>query len=184
MKIYAYAARHAPIEVKNYSFASKSSVQGGKFVVSVPSRKPKGSRYTIRFANVPVTDNPRKNILWTAVNTSDCSCSCEYKRYFISYRHEQERVFCPHEIAAYIAIASKLKSEGNLVPAYSMPFPVFSERVVLFWNKLKTQVLARDSRNRMLNKAERALLIGDYIKHIGIDNALDCRGKKLVDFLW
>ncbi len=184
MKLYAYSALNAPIEVEGYYAASNASVSGGKFLTSVPSRHPKSMRYHIRFANVPVVDNPRKNILWTAITTADCGCNCNYKRSFISYRHEQERLLCSHEIAAYIAIASKLKAEGNMVPSYAIPFPLFSEQVVLFWNKLLRQVIVADGDKRPLNKAERALLVGDYIKHIGVDNSLNSGGKKLIDFAW
>ena len=72
-----------------------------------------------------------------------------------------------------------------MIPSQSVPFPIFSEEAVEFWNKMRNHVVAnKGKKRRPLNAAERSLLLGEYIKSHGVKEALYHGKKKAVEFDW
>ena len=183
MKLYAYSVNNAPITVEGLYKASKAVAESGAdFVVSVPSEEMKEDRHNVRFSNVPFYDNYQKRRLWTDIGAA---CDCDFSRWWITSRYTKEKLFCQHAVAAYYAVAAKSFNDGYVIPSQSVPFPIFSEEAVEFWNKMRNHVVANKGMQRKpLNAAERSLLLGEYIKSHGVKEALYHGGKKAVEFSW
>lgn len=182
MKLYAYSVNNAPIKVEGLYRMPKIAESGAEFVVSVPSEEMKEDRHNVRFSNIPLYDNYQKKRLWTDIGAV---CDCDFSRWWITSRYHKERLFCQHAVAAYFAVAADAFKKGYSTPSQSVPFPMFSEEAVEFWNKMRKQVVANKGQQRKpLNSAERSLLLGEYIKSHGVNEALYHGGKKAVDFSW
>ncbi len=157
MKLYAYSVNNAPITVERLYRMPKIADFGAEFVVSVPSEEMKEDRHNVRFSNVPLHDNYQKKRLWTDIGAV---CDCDFSRWWITSRYPKERLFCQHAVAAYFAVAADAFKKGYVTPSQSVPFPMFSEEAVEFWNKMRRNVIANKGQQRKpLNAAERSLLL-------------------------
>lgn len=201
MKLYAYSVNNAPITVEGpYRQPKDIADKGAEFVVSVPPEEMHGHRHNVRFSNVPLYDNYQQKRLWTDIGAA---CDCDFSRWWITSRYTKEKLFCQHAVAAYFAVAFESFKKGYATPSQSVPFPIFSEEAADFWNKMRKHVVAnkgnqiksfehseerprleRSVRRMPLNSAERSLLLGEYIKSRGVNEALYHGGKKAVDFRW
>ncbi|MDI6737023.1 MAG: hypothetical protein QME12_00720 [Nanoarchaeota archaeon] len=183
MKIYAYSVNNAPIKIEGpYRAPRAIAYIGADFVVSVPSEEIKEDRHTVRFSNVPLYDNYQQKRLWTDIGAV---CDCDFSKWWITSRYHKERLFCQHAVAAYFAVASESHKKGYITPSQSVPFPIFSEEAVEFWNKMRNNVVANKGKHKTpLNSAERSLLLGEYIKSHGVKGAMYHGGKKAADFGW
>lgn len=184
MRLYAYACANAPIDIR-WKSASKAAVGefGADFIVSVPSEEEKTGRHTVRFRNFPLYDADSKKKLWTDLGAS---CDCDYTTWWVTSRYIRERVYCHHIIAAYYSIAAESLRKGFGTPKWAVPFPIFSEEVVQFWKKMRTQVIkTRGGKRYALNAPERSLLLGDDTAMRGTANALHHKGdRKIAEYDW
>lgn len=186
MKLYAYAVNNARIDVQGpYRQPKDIAEKGAVFVASVPSEEMKEKRHRVRFTNVPLYDNYQQKRLWTDIGAV---CDCEFTRWWITSRYEKERLFCQHAVAAYYAVATECNRHGWAAPSQSVPFPLFSEAAVEFWNKMREHAVANKGTEKPLrkplNSAERSLLLGEYIKKNSVGTALYHGGKKAAEFDW
>lgn len=112
--IYGNAKGDEKIEVKSYSDTSEALSQGAKFVVSVPSvSKEERQRYEITLNNIPIRIKSKSDdaqfSVWFNI---DCVHDCKEQTWMFHYgrpiyakkkRVGREKVFCAHEVAAYLA---------------------------------------------------------------------------------
>lgn len=175
-KLYAYSRLFEPVKI-SHVFETKGKAElGANFYAAVPSTEKKGG-YKFYLHDVPYNEHPDMHHLWTAIKGT---CGCDYKQHYLNnFRHtlrngkaskRVENLFCMHEIAAYIAVASDCMKRENRLPSLMMPFPIPSEELVSYWNKLKRNVAIKRKRCReALNNAERSILLGDFIRAFGYD---------------
>ncbi len=185
VKIYGYSTRFAEIEIAEDKEFAKTKEMGSNIVVGVPSRTEKKPRREFTMQHIPMVDNHNKYLLWSVV---EGNCFCEDKRYETSLKpktpgHHPVN-YCPHEVAAYIAIAARQRRKGNNVTAEVMPFPKVSPRLANFWKKLTTRVMIEPDRKRVLNKAERNILLADFVKEYGAKEAMFSRNAQYSDYRW
>lgn len=184
MKLFAYSVNNALITGIEKPYRSKESIaeMGAEFNVKVPSEEMKKERYDVVFSNLPLFDNYQQKRLWTDIGAV---CDCGSTRWWKTSRYIKENLFCQHAVAAYFAVAADAFKKGYITPSQSVPFPMFSEEAVEFWNKMRKHVVVKKGKQRRpLNSAERSLLLGEYIKSHGVKEALYHGGKKAVEFDW
>ena len=193
MKLYAYSVQNAPIKVAGpYRGQSVIKDFGAVFNVDVPSEERKIERHRVKLSNVPLYDVDSKKQLWTGI---EAVCDCDFTRWWITGRYLQERLFCQHIVAAYYAVArfctrnrlfKDQAAEDMKVPSWAVPFPIFSEVAVGYWNKMRAQVIVNTGKMRKpLNSGKRSKLLGDYTAAKGKETALWHPGdKKIIDYNW
>ncbi len=202
-RIFAYSERlKKGIEVKPYDDAAKVEQEGADVIVIVPSRKKRQRRYTIRFKHVPIIDNQRKRaICWSLDTNFERGEEPRHKTFNIRYRFEHDRegsdvkVFYPHEIAGYLAIAKHYAAkEGNRVPWDMNPFAKPSQKLVDFYKRITNNVviydptLGKSGGTRKIHIAEECLLLGRAVRALGHDKTLfwnpERDPKTLADYDW
>lgn len=185
VKLYGYSVRYAAIDIAEDREYKQIKEKGSNIVVKVPSRSEKRQRREFTMQHIPIYDNQNKYLLWSVV---EGNCYCEDKRFETSLKSKTPGKnpinYCPHEIAAYIAIAARQRRKNNEVTAEVMPFPKISPRMAKFWKNLTTRVMIEDNRKRPLNKAERNILLADFVKKFGPREAMRTRQVHYADYKW
>ena len=185
VKIYSYSVRYSEIDIAEEKEYERTKYNGANLVVKVPSRTEKKTRLEFTMKQVPLVDNKYKYLLWSVV---EGSCYCEDKKFESSLKPrvpgKNPINYCPHEVAAYIAIAARQKRKENYVTTEVMPFPMVTPKFANYWKKLTSKVMINDGRKRPLNKAERNILLTYFIKENGPREAMAPKGLKYSDYQW
>lgn len=182
---WACANDYVPkMNVEAYADAKKIGIEGLSATVrNVPSRtaiaqgKSTDTKqmHTVDLTHIPLLNTPYKFILGSALKSDHV---CEAKRYGglrytpMHINEQSSRViFCPHDIAAYLAVASHFMKKGNRVPAAFSPFVLPAELLMSFYRKLDTQVLIQSQKdersgikNRVLTDGEKEILLWGLIR--------------------
>jgi hypothetical protein len=105
----------------------------------------------------------------------------------------RELYFGKHAVAAYIEMARLEHEKGNPVPMQMCPFALPSQMTVDFYNRLVNRVMVKEAyineegrertRKRPLNKAEREILLWQFVAKHGPEETLFARGK-LPEYRW
>ena len=185
VKIYSYSVRNSEIDIAEDKEYERIKDNGANLIVSVPSRTEKKPRLEFTMKQVPLVDNKYKYLLWSVV---EGSCYCEDKKFESSLKSrvpgKNPINYCPHEVAAYIAIAARQRRKENNVTYEVMPFPTVSPKLANYWKKLTRKVMIDDERKRPLNKAERNILLTYFIRENGPREAMAPRNSKYSDYQW
>ena len=181
------------IEAEPYNDFINVGFYGGKFKFGVPSRTPKQERYRITAESVPIVQSKYNPVIWTDIGFTH---HCEIVGNDFSYRYVKSEDFCAHEVAALEFLAKDefrrngYVSKGNRIPFDFLPFPVPTEEMAQYHDKLMTQVAVqcRDAggkqRKRPLNKAEREILLWDFVMIRGYGPTFGPKDKKIVEYGW
>ena len=181
------------IEAKAYNSTHDVGFYGGKFKFSVPSRTPKHPRHEMTAESVPITKTKQNPVIWTDLNFTHY---CGIVGNDFSYRYVKAEDFCAHEVAALEFLAKEeFRKEGyvakrNRVPYDFLPFPVPTEETASYHNKLINQVMVQDKdasgkkRKRPLNKAEREILLWDFVRINGYGPSFGPKDKKIKEYNW
>tara|TARA_Y100000310_G_scaffold138289_2_gene137206 strand:- start:20101 stop:21087 length:987 start_codon:yes stop_codon:yes gene_type:complete len=169
------------IKVSKGYWSKKESPQHGRtFAVEIPSRTT-DEKYIFKFVGVPTENNEHQLSAWRNIETEGHTggvkkgnrhTGCEQKFWGeVTFgRAELIDHFCPHEIAAYMAITQKEhKRQGRVI---LQPFALPSAQAVGFYKKLRERIFVeeerktkkglRQIRRRTLTKPEKELLLGRY----------------------
>ena len=178
VKLFVYAdTRHkrSPdrIDVNAYADTKTAPTQGAFYVVEVPSRS-RTTPYLFRLQSVPLPNSEQRHVVWTDEHAY--GHGCEENLYYFSYRRRTgEQVFCPHVVAAHMAVAKQEKKRGFMDMPFPLPTPFLVEKV---YNILRgrTMVLEEVTEKektrkikRPLNKGEVELVLWKAIAHYGHD---------------
>lgn len=185
MLYWACANGYVPkMDVEAYADAKKVAIEGLSATVrNVPSRSAivKGKitdtkkMYAVDLTHIPVLNTTYKYVLGSALKSNHV---CEAKRYGalrytqMHVKEQSDRVtFCPHDVAAYLAVASYFMKKGNKIPAAFSPFVLPSELLMSFYRKLDRQVLIQSQKdersgikNRTLTDGEKEILLWGLIR--------------------
>jgi hypothetical protein len=199
-KLYAYASKRAPIEVKPYSRSLRAAIDGAFVDVSVPSRSLRKGRYDITISGLTVVKNSLRFALANSIRTNHV---CAYKKHLVKrYKHLSDRENSPviyfdaHEISAIFAAEEHyLKKKGNLVPLEMSIIPIPSKKLAKIYDYLKNNVCIlakenydqKDERLYPLNEAEIEIALNYAVLKLGARETLYCdkrRDGKLRDYNW
>lgn len=181
------------ITAKPYNNVSDVGFYGGKFKFSVPSRTAKNPRHEMTAESVPIQQSRYNPVIWTDIGFTHY---CGVVGNDFSYRYVKAEDFCAHEVAALEFLAKdEYKKTGyvakaNRIPFDFLPFPLPTEETVKFYDKLINQVMVQDvdgngrNRKRSLNKAEREILLWDFVKINGYGPTFGPKDKKIVEYDW
>src|SRR3989338_1383532 len=168
------------IEAKPYNNADVG-FYGGKFKLWIPSRTPKHTRYEITAESVPLKNSKFNPVIWTDLAFTHY---CGITGNDFSYRYVKSEDFCAHEVAALEKLAQKqFMISRNRVLYDFIPFPIPTEETVRYYNKLAAQIMVQyvdlngKKRKRPLNKAEREILLWDFVRIRGYENSFGAKGK-------
>lgn len=193
-RIYSYVVNSiASIDIRPYDDAKRTSKDGASLIVNVPSRQPKQGRYKFKMFSAPVVDSRDKYGISLRLATDH---SCEHKRYQIRYRYETDKessnifTFCPHEIAAYLAIIDHYwLNDKNITPLQMSQFALPTQFTADFDRRLRTQVITQYTtkngrqKRRTLNRAEMEKLYWRFVGLYGHDRTFFAT-EKLRDYNW
>lgn len=174
MRLFAFS-EHAPdvydrIQVDPYIDTAKVEDQGGIYVVTVPSRsRPKN--YLVRVESVPIPETRNERVVWTDERFDHV---CEENLFDFGYRTKvQAQTFCPHDIAATLAIAKSEKKRGFM----NLPAPLMKKTFVeSVYNVLRSRVMVIEQGKgnrkvkRTLNKGEVERALWLQIQSYGVDS--------------
>ena len=169
------------IKVSKGYWSKKESPQHGRtFAVEIPSRTTDES-YIFKFEGIPTENNAHQLNAWRNIQTEGHTggkkkgnrhegCEQKFWRELTFGRAALVDQFCPHEIAAYMAITQKEhQRQGRVI---LQPFALPSAQAVKFYKKLREKVFIeeekktkkglRQIRRRTLTKPEKELLLGRY----------------------
>ncbi|MFH1425190.1 MAG: hypothetical protein ABIG28_00460 [archaeon] len=191
IRLFAYAENNAGgIKVEDYADARKVARNGGSFVVEVPSRTPKSSRYKFRLDHVPVIRDPRnlaavltlKPAVITDGETGEPKVGrTPHETYLIQYGYEDSpgrddpMTMYPQDLAAYLTIARNQWRQHNMTTMEMNPFVLISREGAEFCNRLNNNVLVYDpsligkQKTRKLHIYEKSVLIARAIGHFSHD---------------
>jgi len=175
-----------PIEAKAYNDANVD-FYGGKFKLWVPSRTPKHGRYEMTAESVPVRKSKFNPVIWTDLTATHY---CGVTGNDFSYRYVKSEDFCAHTVAALEHLAkTRFVISNDRVPYDFIPFPMPTQETVEYYNKLVNNVMVEDEfngkkRKRPLNKAEREILLWDFVKITGYDAAFGHKSRKFREYKW
>jgi hypothetical protein len=205
-QIFAYANQvsGAEIMLKDYDGSKIVSEEGGRFIFNVPSRTEKKSRWKVGLSNVAVIDN---NMKYVIANSIDSDHTCDEKRYNREMRFKSREIgnsgiqreksqvvqFCPHDIAAYMALADEYwNKKKNIVPLMVNPFAFPTQFSVDFYKKLLNNVLIKSTAKqkgkevnveRQLNQAEQEIFLWGLVMNYGHDKTFFAK-EKLAKYNW
>ncbi|MBT3865749.1 hypothetical protein HOF78_01450 [Candidatus Woesearchaeota archaeon] len=124
---------------------------GAVATVQIPSRSTDQS-YRVKLHGIPFLGSD-EHIVWQSLKSDHSDCGSKdfgdvyWKRNPQTGRRRKQRdvVFCPHDVAAYLAVsqAERIRVMENSPQVKRkitlQPFPLFTQRTVDMWNKLRTQ---------------------------------------------
>jgi len=176
------------IEATPYTSVSGIEFYGGKFKLWVPSRTQKQGRYEITAESVPINKSAQNNpVIWTDLTFTH---SCGITGNDFSFRYVRSEDFCAHEVAGIEKLAQRnFMVAGDRVPYSFVPFPIPTKETVQYYNKLLSQAVVEyesedKKKMRPLNKAEREILLWDFVRIMGYDASFGKKGKKILDYGW
>ncbi len=181
------------IEAKPYNDIQDVGFYGGKFKFRVPSRTPKNRRHELTAESVPIKRSRYNPVIWTDLTFTHY---CGIVGNDFSFRYVKSEDFCAHGIAALEFLAKEEYTRGeylakkNRVPFDFMPFPLPTEEMVHYHNKLMSQVMVSykdpegKQRKRPLNKAEREILLWDFVRVNGYEPTFGPKDKKITEYAW
>jgi hypothetical protein len=192
-KIFTYSENGPKIKIHAYDDSFRVDKEGAEIIASVPSRMEKDPRHEFKFSSVPVKDNKNK---WRIAYELATDHNCGSKRFNIRYRYmddkESSKVFnfCSHEIAAYLKITDHyLKNEKNHVPLQMSQFAIPTQETADFYTNMDNSCLKEyiddkgKTKLRNLNRAEKEILLWNYVKQEGHDKTFFATDK-LKDYDW
>ena len=174
------------IEARPYN-NSEAEFYGGKFKLWIPSRTEKHGRHELTAESVPLKKSKFNPVIWTDLTFTHY---CGITGNDFSYRYVKSEDFCAHEVAALEKLAQKQFMElRNRVPYEFIPFPIPTEETVRYYNKLTGQIMVQyavdgKKRKRPLNKAEREILLWDFVRINGYEASFGVKNRKIVDYEW
>lgn len=172
--IYKNASGEEQLRVQGYSDTLRAFDMGGYAVVRVPSvGKEERNSYTIKLERLPLVTKKAANnkaySLWPDVNsTHDCPEQVWMFHYGRLVRGRErtgkEKLFCAHEVAAYLKAAEFFKGNKDYRIPFS-PFVLPTEKLFDLYNTLSRRTLKEyldnngKIRRRTLNNVEKEVLI-------------------------
>lgn len=184
------------IAIKAYADTKAAPDQGAFYVVIVPSRS-RDEHYLFRLQSVPLPGIDSRYAVWSDENMF--GHACEENIYYFSYRRKTgEHVFCPHMLAAHMAVAKYEKKRGFM----DMPGPLATRFFVEdVYNILRARVRIVDTvtvdgrtrkKTRTLNKGEIEMMLWNAVAVYGHDrtcfvNTNPARGPvdpKMQEYRW
>jgi len=197
---YANQVPGADMPLKDYDDSKISAIEGGNFVVQVPSRTKKHSRWDVGLEGVAVLDNDWKYVVAQSI---DSDHACGEKRYNRELRFknlpnrgkeraEKSKViqFCPHDIAAYMTLVNKYwNQDKNLVPLVSSQFAIPTQETVDFYQKLRNNTLVEYETKsgkvatRSMNQAELETMLWGLVAVDGHDKTFFAT-KDIKEYNW
>ncbi len=172
--IYKNASGDEQLRVQGYSDTMRAFAMGGYAVVSVPSvGKEDRNAYTIRLERLPLVAKKAANnkayALWPDVNsTHDCPEQVWMFHYGRIVRGRErtgkEKLFCAHEVAAYIKTAEFFRANKDYRIPFS-PFVLPTEKLFGLYTALSGKTLKEcldnngKIRRRTLNNVEKEVLM-------------------------
>ncbi len=181
------------IETEPYNDFANVGFYGGKFKFWVPSRTPKQERYKLTAESVPIVKSRYNPVIWTDIGFTH---HCEIVGNDFSYRYVKSEDFCAHEVAALEFLAkdayrrNEYVAKGNRVPFDFLPFPVPTEEMAQYHEKLMTRIAVQykdqngKQKKRPLNKAEREILLWDFVRLRGYGPTFGPKDKKVQEYNW
>jgi len=180
------------IKAKPYNDCVDVGFYGGKFKFWVPSRTAKHQRYEITAESVPIKHSRFNHVIWTDICFTHY---CGVVGNDFSFRYVKSEDFCAHEVAALEFLAKEefrkegYVSRGNRIPFDFLPFPIPTEETADYHKKLMCKVIVehkegKKTRKRLLNKAEREILLWDFVRIRGYEAAFGRKGKKITEYRW
>lgn len=169
-EIFTFSELHAKV----YGIDRDNREIGASAIVDVPSRSTNNS-YTVKLHGVPFLGSDEQ-VVWTSLRTEHSDCGSKdygnifWRRDLKTGRRSKHRdiIFCPHDVAAYITVAQeerKRASKANKRRTMTLqPFPLFTQRTVDFWNRLRTQTFfGRPDSARPLKDHEIEIELGRFL---------------------
>ena len=199
-KLLAFGKKQGKIKVKPYTDVWNVKDFGGIFEVEVPSRSGKDP-HTVVLRSVPLPRTNEQFAVWTDLNSRH-GCDLSVHDAITFSRRIPEYTFCPHEIAAYLAVADYIYHEskakygaGRLI---LIPFAMPTQLTVDFYNKTRNNMMIEEKKKinkklrlvkRPLNKAEQERLLWAFTAVKKDEKGRLHRPtwftkKKLVDYNW
>ena len=190
-KLFAFAEHSQngddKIEVKPYDSVWTASDIGAVYSVGVPSRT-SDDRHNFHVSSVPKVGSDQYGV-WPNFDF-DHICNDQTHRFtFRDFPHQ--RTADEHVIAGVYKIAQTESRDNGRPPL--QPFPVPSEDLVQYWNKLRHNVLIKHKRldkskgrdvynARPLNAGEREALLMSKIGYDGMSTLIP--DGKIMDYSW
>lgn len=177
MRLYAWMRNNFPeTKIEDYGDAKRALVEGGEFIVHIPSRTRKRF-YRTKMSHVPVVDAPYKNaIVWSLDSNFQGGVEPEFATYTILFKNLRDvegsdrKFMYPQQVAAMLAIADKAYHEDkNRVPWDMNPFPIMSQLAAGYDARLRNNVVVFDpnitTNNglRKLHLYERSMMHGRLV---------------------
>lgn len=200
-KIFAFSKNSKEkIKVRPYTRVLNVKEFGGIFEVDVPSRSDEDP-YTVVLRSVPLPKSDDQYSVWTDLNSRH-GCDLSVHDAITFGRRVPAYTFCPHEIAAYLAVADHIYHEskdktgsGRLI---LIPFAMPTQLTVDFYNAMKNNLMIIEDKivnkksrkvKRSLNKAELEILLWNFTATKKDEKGRLHRPtwftkKKLVDYNW
>ena len=165
-----------PIGIKIYKDTSQT--KGAEATIIVSSRSKGQRRYGSdpiqKATSIPIKDNKHKTQIAHNFST-DHTCAIKSVR---NIRFgKRANVFCPHEIAAYFAIANHLAQQGNRTAYEETPFPVFSPQTIDFCNRLDRHVLVKEEKLKRPRLEIKEMLLNALLIQQGYDATCKRQGQ-------
>lgn len=165
-------------EREKEGFIKKLLLKQAERIVEIPSRSER-KFYHIKFRKLPITFpgdneiNKRFYGTWQDLLIEPC-CTCDDKRWFITYITPNETWYCVHEIAAYRKLIRDdwhNNKPATGIDAYIAATPFFkpSNQAIRFYNKLKKQVFVKKERYEHLDKVYISVWLMKQIVRGGLD---------------
>ena len=166
---------------------------GASAVVEVPSRSTDQVHRT-KLHGIPYLGSD-EHVVWQSLKTEHSNCGSKdygdvfWRRNLQTGRKRKHRdiVFCPHDVAAYLAVAKEERiraSETNQGRTMILqPFPLFTQRTLDFWNRLRTQTFfGRPDSARPLKDHEIEIELGRFLSRNPEDTMYASR--RIRDYNW
>ncbi len=199
-RLFSYAENQTEkgIEVQPYGDSMRVEHEGAVVIGSVPSKEKGKERYTMAAFPIPTHDTPDQHAICWGFKTEGARVP-EHKTYtfgfeFMSAPSASRRIILDDKDGALaLGIARHyLKNNENTVPWDNNVFAKPSQLAAQFDTLLQNNVLIYDPtlKNpdyRKLHLAERSVLLGKLIGHLGHDETMFWqagRDPKIVDYSW
>ncbi len=186
------------ISVHQYGVDKENKETGASVVVDVPSRS-RNARYRVKLHHFPFLGS---DDVWVWMQLQSEHSECGSKDFGDIYwqRDEESKkrrklhdiVFCPHDVAAYLAVSAEetqrvIKEQAHPSKKITLqPFPLFTQHTVNFWKKLCTQTFfGSPLSTRPLREYEIELELQRFLARQGQDSQKTMyTSDKIRDYNW
>ncbi len=198
-RIFAYSMQNQhnderKITAREYNSDNPNRVlrmMGGDYLFEVPSTSEDGFKHDVLLYSVPLARGMEK---FARVHDMGAEQSARSITKRVSKRYAgRELYFGKHSIAAYIEIARLEHEKGNVIPMQMCPFALPTQKTVEFYNRLEKRVMVEEkytdgkgkerTRTRILNKAEKEVLLWQFVAKYGPKETFFA-ADKLQDYRW